>query len=137
MLSKQEEQIEREAVQENDRRVREQQQTSTNLDHARAAANDTAGGRYAGVSPTTVVGTEPGVKYPQLPASSPWSGSQPEPGIEPPLGFDNPALDESSAGATSSPADTGGAEAPSFSASDVEHAAPPSSSTEGSSDDNA
>jgi hypothetical protein len=68
------------------------EQASSILDHARAAANDLGGGRYAGVNPTTVVGAEPAVKYPA--ASTSWQIQLPD---EPPLGFDNPALDESSA----------------------------------------
>jgi hypothetical protein len=73
------------------------EQASSILDHAQAAANDMAGGRFASVNAATVVGAQPLPVYPQLPSSSPWSGAQPEPGIEPPLGFDNPAFDESSA----------------------------------------
>ena len=107
MLSSQEEQAEREATMRNDASVREQQmqrdaeqrrilrEGTTFYQHAQSAANDEAGGRFAGVNPATVVGSEPAVKYPQLPASSPWSGAQPEPGIEPPLGFENPAIEPS------------------------------------------
>jgi hypothetical protein len=102
VLSKDEEARERRETLENDRLVREAEQRRIQLEgttmhqHAQSAVNDEAGGRFASVNPTTVVGAEPAVKYPQLPASSPWSGTQPEPGIEPPLGFDNPALNESS-----------------------------------------
>jgi hypothetical protein len=112
--------------------------------HAQSAANDEAGGRFAAVNPATVVGSEPAVKYPQLPASSPWSGQAPEPGIEPPLGYDNPALDETSAasilaaaatGAPVSAAPPSAVQAPPL-ADDVETGtgAPPFS-TEGSDDD--
>src|SRR6516165_7854618 len=58
------------------------EQASSILDHARAAANDLGSGRFAGVNPTTVVGSEPAVKYPAAAAH------QADPvGIEPPLGF--------------------------------------------------
>jgi hypothetical protein len=102
MLSSQEEQIERIETIENDRLVREAEQRRIQLEgttmhqHAQSAANDEAGGRFASVNPTTVVGAQPLPVYPQLPSSSPWSGTQPEPGIEPPLGFENPAVEESS-----------------------------------------
>ena len=156
MLSSQEEQAEREATMRNDASVREQQKQrdaeqrrilregTTFYQHAQSAANDEAGGRFAGVNPATVVGSEPAVKYPQLPASSPWSGQAPEPGIEPPLGYDNPALDETSAasilaaaatGAPVSAAPPSAVQAPPL-ADDVETGtgAPPFS-TEGSDDD--
>jgi hypothetical protein len=58
------------------------EQASSILDHARAAANDLGGGRFAGVNPTTVVGSEPAVKYPA--ASSSWQIQLPD---EPPLGY--------------------------------------------------
>jgi hypothetical protein len=106
MLSKHEEERERRETLENDRRVREQQkqsEASTFHQHAQAAADDLAGGRFAGVNPSTVVGSEPAVKYPA--ASPTWQIQLPD---EPPLGFDNPALDESSMaasiGETSAPA---------------------------------
>jgi hypothetical protein len=157
MLSSQEEQAEREATMRNDASVREQQKQrdaeqrrilregTTFYQHAQSAANDEAGGRFAGVNPATVVGSEPAVKYPQLPASSPWSGAQPEPGMEPPLGFDNSALDESSAASILSAEATGApvtaappsaVQAPPLPADDVETGAgAPPSSTEGSDDD--
>jgi hypothetical protein len=96
MLTRQEEEAERKAVLENDRLVREQQkqreQSGTYLSHTNAD-EISGGGRFAAVNPTTVVGAQPLSKYPTLPSSSPWSGAQPEPGPEPPLGFDNPALE--------------------------------------------
>jgi hypothetical protein len=101
MLSRQEEERERRETLENDRKALEAERQrilregSTFHQHAQSAANDEAGGRFAAVSPTTVVGAEPAMKYPQLPSSSPWSGAQPEPGIEPPLGFENPAIETS------------------------------------------
>jgi hypothetical protein len=41
------------------------------------------GGRFAKVLPTTVVGSEPVVKYPKLPEGSPWAKDEcpPEPGL--------------------------------------------------------
>jgi hypothetical protein len=80
--SRQEEDELRLATLRNDQRVREQ--GSTMFDHARAALDDEAGGRYARTTPATVVGSQPFVRYPQLP-SGPWSGSDPV-GQEPPLG---------------------------------------------------
>ena len=118
MLSKQEEEQERRETLENDRKVLER--GSTFHQHAQAAANDLGGGRFAGVNPTTVVGSEPAIKYPA--ASSTWQIQLPD---EPPLGFDNPALENPTGVPASSPVDPGGAEA--LSSSDVEHAVPPSS----------
>jgi hypothetical protein len=110
MLSKQEEQAERRATLENDRRLREQ--TGTYLSHTH---DDIHQGRFAGVGPTTIVGTSPN-PYPPLPSSSPWSGPDLV-GDEPPLSFDNPALLEQPSSFTAQA--TGGApspgEAPSFS----------------------
>jgi len=84
--SEQEERKLRREVFENDRKVREQQ-SATMLDHARSTADDDRGGRYANVEGKHhVVGSTPVPRYPQLP-SGPWSGVQPEPGPEPPLGF--------------------------------------------------
>ena len=89
MLSNQEEMAERKSILENDRRVREQG-GSTFLDHTH---ND-VGGRFAAVSNPTVVGTAPNPAsvYPQGPAWCADPGSQ---CVEPPLGYDNPALDPS------------------------------------------
>jgi hypothetical protein len=97
MLSSQEEQREREEVMRQDADLRKRQeeaaqrakdQSGTFFSHGQAAANDMAGGRFAAINPTVVVGAEPVLKYPQLPSSSPWSGTQPEPPIEPPLGVE-------------------------------------------------
>jgi hypothetical protein len=70
------------------------EQASSILDHARAAANDLGGGRFAGVNPTTVVGSDPAVKYPA--ASSSWQVQLPN---EPPTGYkiDQMPTDEPSA----------------------------------------
>ena len=35
---------------------------------------DDAGGRFAKLTPATITGSTPSPQYPQLPASSPWSG---------------------------------------------------------------
>jgi hypothetical protein len=94
MLTRQEEEQERRETLENDRLVREAEQRrillegSTMHQHAQSAANDEAGGRFASVNPATVVGAQPLPTYPQLPSSSPWSGTQPEPPIEPPTGYE-------------------------------------------------
>jgi hypothetical protein len=71
--------------------VRQQQeQAGTFFSHAQAAANDTAGGRFASVSPTSIVGSGPAVKYP--PASPSWQIQLPD---EPPLSaYENPALED-------------------------------------------
>ena len=106
MLSSQQEQIEREEVMRQDADLRKRQeeaerrakeQSATFFSHTHTD-EISGGGRFAGTSPATVIGQDPQMKYPQLPASSPWSGAQPEPGIEPPLSaYENSALDESSA----------------------------------------
>jgi hypothetical protein len=83
---------ERREVLENDRKVREQQGT-TFLDHARAAALDTSGGRFANAQGNQfIVGATP-LAYPTLPESSPWHGPDPV-GREPPLGFAIDAMPE-------------------------------------------
>jgi hypothetical protein len=79
-------QAERREVLENDRLAREQQQqreASTYLDQY----HSDIGGRFGVIEHETVVGRV-SPQLPQLPASSPWSGLQPEPGIEPPLGIE-------------------------------------------------
>jgi hypothetical protein len=70
--SKQNDDKERRESLENDRKVREQQ-GGTFFQHAVSSADDEAGGRFARVNPTMVVGSTPGPSYPQLPASSPWA----------------------------------------------------------------
>jgi hypothetical protein len=86
---------------------------------------DDAGGRFAKLTPTKVIGSTPSPQYPQLPASSPWS--QFDQNVEPELGIDvnempAPAVPEeptpcvaSSAGVGSEPV----AEVASFPASSV------------------
>jgi hypothetical protein len=75
-----EENKEREAVLRNDQKV---QQGSTFLDHARSAADDEAGGRFAKVNASMVIGATPVSQYPR--ASTPFQ-SDPVP-TEPPLGY--------------------------------------------------
>ena len=59
------------------------EQASTFLDHARAAADDEAGGRFARIQPQSVIGSTPIPQYPQ--AGTPF---QSDPcGLEPPLGY--------------------------------------------------
>ena len=80
--------------------VRQQQeQAGTFFSHAQAAANDTAGGRFASVSPTSIVGSGPAVKYP--PASPSWQIQLPD---EPPLSaYENPAFEDSTGALPVSP----------------------------------
>ena len=87
--SDQEEHAERRRVTLQDADLRRRQQASTNLDHALAAANDISGGRFGATGTPNVTGaTEiPYSSLPKMAASSPWSGTQPEPGIEEPLGY--------------------------------------------------
>ena len=87
MLTDQEERAKKRRTLLNDARVREQSKngdTGTFLSHTHI---DDAGGRFAAVNAASIVGQDPQIKYPQLPSSSPWSGAQPEPGIEPPTGY--------------------------------------------------
>ena len=66
------------------------EQASTFLDHARAAADDEAGGRFARVQPQSVIGSTPIPQYPQ--AGTPF---QSDPcGLEPPLGIAIDAMPE-------------------------------------------
>ena len=101
MLTRQEEEQERRETLENDRKLLEAEhrrilrEGTTFHQHAQSAANDEAGGRFAAVNPTTVVGAQSLPKHPTLPSSSPWSGAQPEPGIEPALGYPIDAMPES------------------------------------------
>jgi hypothetical protein len=131
MLSSQEEQEERKRVTLQDADLRRQQQEQSQRDqsgtffsHAAAEANVDLG-RFGTLGNPTVVGAEPAVKYPQLPSSSPWSGSDPVP-TEPPLGFRidaMPELEPEPFFSASSVQATGGA--PSSPCEDV--VAPPSS----------
>jgi hypothetical protein len=91
--SDQEDQAEKHRTLFNDARVRDQLRngdTGTFLSHTHI---DDAGGRFAAVNAATIVGSEPAVKYPQLPSSSPWHGSDPVPD-EPPLGYRIDAMPE-------------------------------------------
>jgi hypothetical protein len=68
MLTRQEEEAEREAVLENDRLVREQQkqreQSGTFFSHAQAQAAELAQGRFAGVNSASVIGSTEATRYP-------------------------------------------------------------------------
>jgi hypothetical protein len=86
MLSSQEEQAERRRVLANDQRVR--QQTGTFMSHTHSEL----GGRYSAATPTPyVIGSTAVPIYPQ--ASTPFQRDLVP--IEPPLSFDNPALETS------------------------------------------
>jgi hypothetical protein len=61
-------------------------QSGTYLSHTHADEIG-GGGRFGSVNAATVVGAQPLSLYPQLPSSSPWSGTDPV-GQEPPLGFE-------------------------------------------------
>jgi hypothetical protein len=81
MTSSHDEQAERKAILENDRKVREQ---DTFFSRAQANA-DESGGRFAKQNPVTVTGTDRVPIFPRQPASSPFAGD-PVP-AEPALGF--------------------------------------------------
>jgi hypothetical protein len=72
----------------NDARLREQQQATSMHQFAQSQANDTGGGRFGALGNPNITGSTPVQQIPQLPSSSPWSGAQPEPGIEPALGYE-------------------------------------------------
>jgi hypothetical protein len=71
---------EREEVLRNDQKV---QQASTFFQHAQSSIDDEAGGRFAKVNPSTVIGSMPLPQYPR--AATPFQ-SDPV-GLEPPLGY--------------------------------------------------
>jgi hypothetical protein len=119
--SEQEERKLREA--EHERLLRE---GTTFHQHAQAQVGELSGGRFGAVGVPHVTGSAPAQQIPQLPSSSPWSGAQPQPGPEPPLGFDNPAF-EDPAGHFPASAATGGAPS---SAPPEDVAAPPPSAPE-------
>jgi len=108
------------------------EQASTFHQHAQAQADELSQGRFRATGTPRVIGStsDPAKAYPAASAAH-----QTELPPEPPLGFDNPALDEpSTVSSLPLPAveQLGGAEgAPSSSLSPdvVEHAAPPSSSS--------
>jgi hypothetical protein len=128
------EQAEERRVLANDVSVR-RQQGATFLDHVRI---DDAGGRFAAVNETTIIGRDAPPSYPQLPSNSPWSGPDIVP-PEPPLGYrvdemtplEPPPVDPLGG------ASGGAADEPSGLASltDVEHAAPASFHSEEEGDD--
>jgi hypothetical protein len=121
MLSSQEEEAERKAVLENDLQVlrqqqqKQQEQAGTFFSHAQAAANDTAGGRFAAVNAAKVVGQSPAIAA-SYPAAS--AAHQTELPPEPSLGFsidEMPGLESSMAAPLSSSVEATGdpADAPS------------------------
>jgi hypothetical protein len=65
-------------------RYRQRQAKNTYFSHARDVELE-LGGRFAKLTPTTVVGSEPITKYPKLPGG-PWAKDESPP--EPPLGID-------------------------------------------------
>jgi hypothetical protein len=73
------------------RRLREQD-SSTLHQHGQSAADEISQGRFAATGAPTVIGSEPTVRYPELP-SDPWSGTDPVPD-EPPLGYRIDAMPE-------------------------------------------
>jgi hypothetical protein len=85
----QDEQAERREVLENEKRLREQGSTFAQF---AASEADTPRGRFAAHERATVIGSEPIVRYPQLPASSPWAGPDPVP-TEAPLNLDVNAME--------------------------------------------
>jgi hypothetical protein len=111
--SKDDEQRERIETMRNDLDVQRQQcerqsQGSTFLDHARV---DDIGGRYGAVNDVTIVGRDGPPNYPQLP-SGPWSGQNPEPGMEPPLGHSVNDLEPSAVLASAEAPGSASADAP-------------------------
>ena len=121
MLTRQEEEQERRETLENDRLVREAEQRrlllegTTMFQHGQSQADEVNQGRFAATGVPHVTGSQPIPKIPQLPSSSPWSGTQPEPGIEPPLGFENSALEPSTSHACVEATSPASADAPSLS----------------------
>jgi len=90
MLSSQEEQEERRRVFAPDQSLPNQASTF----HQRAVADAAMPrGRFSAVEAATVVGANPTIDYP---AGSAWSADPGAQCVEPPLGFDNPALEPSS-----------------------------------------
>ena len=69
----------------------DQRRLSTYRDHAENDPELQLGGRFAKVTPTTVVGAASGPVYPRLP-SGPWAEGDPS-GDEPPLGLDINAIE--------------------------------------------
>jgi hypothetical protein len=101
MLSNQEDQGERRRVLANDARVREQSGTFFSHTHM------DEGGRFAQVSNAQIVGADP---IPNYPAAS--AAHQIQLPDEPPLGFDNPALENSTVACPVEAQPGGPAEAP-------------------------
>jgi hypothetical protein len=81
--SNQDDQAERRATLENDRRVRQQAEAST---YFQQAQHPDIGGRFAVEGTPLIVGStpQPYGSLPPMPAGNPWSG--PDAGLEPPTG---------------------------------------------------
>jgi hypothetical protein len=126
MLSRQEEEQERRAVLENDRRVREQQQqnASTFHQHAQAQADELSQGRFRAIGTPRVIGATPNPSS-QYPAAS--AAHQTSLPPEQPLGCSVDAMpgDEPLEVPSFAQGQLGGAADAPSAAPDVEHAAPP------------
>ena len=90
MLSSQEEMLERKRTLDNDRRLREQQQSGGTYHQHAVSDASVDRGRYTAHERSTVIGSTGLPNYPAGPAWSADPGSQ---CVEPPLSFDNPALE--------------------------------------------
>jgi hypothetical protein len=71
--------------------LQEERRAKTYLAEAQANTDLELGGRFAKLPRATFVGAGPSVKYPRLPANSPWHSDPCPP--EPPLGIDINAMD--------------------------------------------
>ena len=115
MLENQIDQHERRAVMQNEQRVREEQQRvfaqdqslpnrATTFHQFAQADAQTPRGRFSAIDAATVVGANPTIDYPAGPT---WSADPGAQCVEPPLGFDNPAFEPSTALLSSSDEATG------------------------------
>jgi hypothetical protein len=89
VLSRQEEEAERietllqdAELRQREQRQKQQREGSTFLEQY----HSDIGGRFS-VTQTEIVTGRASPQLPPLPACSPWSSAQPEPGLEPPLGY--------------------------------------------------
>jgi hypothetical protein len=115
LLSWQEQMLERKQTLENDRKVREQQNSGTFLSHT----HSDLGGRYSGVGAQTVVGAEVNAysSLPKMPEGNPWA-HDPVPN-ELPTGYRIDALYSDDLGAPPAQGVGPASEAPSGLPSDV------------------
>jgi hypothetical protein len=79
----QREQAERREVLENKKRLRLQREREGSTFFAHTHPEDEGGGRFAAINNATIIGGTPIPKYPELPSTSPWSGTDPVPDEEP------------------------------------------------------